>query len=282
MARVYLGILLSITLPVQALTFQTRMEDVQWSVAGDQFECRLSQTVTGYGEAVFVRRAGERPTFELKPWSNLMQPGPAQLYNEAPLWRPGTRSRLLGQAQVRDGPVALIAPEQQAGLMLAGLAEGLHPTIQRSSFAGSEPVRVVVSSVGYQAAWNDFQQCATGLLPINFDQASRSVVSFATGGSKLDDAARKLLDTVLIYIEADDQIKSIQLDGHSDNVGNRLDNRELSRQRVLAVQNYLIERGVDESKFSLRFHGDSFPVASNRSAEGRAQNRRVTLRLEKR
>lgn len=282
MARVYLGILLSITLPVQALTFQTRMEDVQWSVAGNQFECRLSQTVTGYGEAVFVRRAGERPTFELKPWSNLMQPGPAQLYNEAPLWRPGTRSRLLGQAQVQDGPVALVAPEQQAGLMLAGLAEGLHPTIQRSSFAGSEPVRVVVSSVGYQAAWNDFQQCATGLLPINFDQASRSVVSFATGGSKLDDAARQLLDTVLIYIEADDQIKGIQLDGHSDNVGNRLDNRELSRQRVLAVQNYLIERGVDESKFSLRFHGDSFPVASNRSAEGRAQNRRVTLRLEKR
>lgn len=282
MARVYLGILLSITLPVQALTFQTRMEDVQWSVAGDQFECRLSQTVTGYGEAVFVRRAGERPTFELKPWSNLMQPGPAQLYNEAPLWRPGTRSRLLGQAQVQDGPVALVAPEQQAGLMLAGLAEGLHPTIQRSSFAGSEPVRVVVSSVGYQAAWSDFQQCATGLLPINFDQASRSVVSFATGGSKLDDAARQLLDTVLIYIEADDQIKGIQLDGHSDNVGNRLDNRELSRQRVLAVQNYLIERGVDESKFSLRFHGDSFPVASNRSAEGRAQNRRVTLRLEKR
>ncbi|RHW20870.1 flagellar protein MotY [Pseudomonas jilinensis] len=281
MARVYLGILLSITLPVQALTFQTRMEDVQWSVAGDQFECRLSQTVTGYGEAVFVRRAGERPTFELKPWSNLMQPGPAQLYNEAPLWRPGTRSRLLGQAQVQNGPVALVAPEQQAGLMLAGLAEGLHPTIQRSSFAGSEPVRVVVSSVGYQAAWNDFQQCATGLLPINFDQASRSVVSFATGGSKLDDAARQLLDTVLIYIEADDQIKGIQLDGHSDNVGNRLDNRELSRQRVLAVQNYLIERGVDESKFSLRFHGDSFPVASNRSAEGRAQNRRVTLRLEK-
>ncbi|AQZ96034.1 OmpA family protein [Halopseudomonas phragmitis] len=281
MARVYLGILLSITLPVQALTFQTRMEDVQWSVAGDQFECRLSQTVTGYGEAVFVRRAGERPTFELKPWSNLMQPGPAQLYNEAPLWRPGTRSRLLGQAQVQDGPVALVAPEQQAGLMLAGLAEGLHPTIKRSSFAGSEPVRVVVSSVGYQAAWNDFQQCATGLLPINFDQASRSVVSFATGGSKLDDAARQLLDTVLIYIEADDQIKGIQLDGHSDNVGNRLDNRELSRQRVLAVQNYLIERGVDESKFSLRFHGDSFPVASNRSAEGRAQNRRVTLRLEK-
>lgn len=276
-----MGILLSITLPVQALTFQTRMEDVQWSVAGDQFECRLSQTVTGYGEAVFVRRAGERPTFELKPWSNLMQPGPAQLYNEAPLWRPGTRSRLLGQAQVQDGPVALVAPEQQAGLMLAGLAEGLHPTIQRSSFAGSEPVRVVVSSVGYQAAWNDFQQCATGLLPINFDQASRSVVSFATGGSKLDDAARQLLDTVLIYIEADDQIKGIQLDGHSDNVGNRLDNRELSRQRVLAVQNYLIERGVDESKFSLRFHGDSFPVASNRSAEGRAQNRRVTLRLEK-
>src|SRR5690606_14100450 len=59
--RLPLVLLLGAALPAQAMTFQTRMEDVQWSVEGDKFECRLSQRVDGYGEAVFIRRAGERP-----------------------------------------------------------------------------------------------------------------------------------------------------------------------------------------------------------------------------
>src|SRR5690606_16422798 len=66
-----LVLLLGAALPAQALTFQTRMEDVQWSVEGDKFECRLSQRVDGYGEAVFIRRAGERPMFQLSAWSEL-------------------------------------------------------------------------------------------------------------------------------------------------------------------------------------------------------------------
>lgn len=84
MPRFPLILLLGFALPVQALTFQTRMENVAWSVEGDKFECRLSQRVEGFGEAVFVRRAGERPVFELSAASNLMRPGPAQLYNDAP------------------------------------------------------------------------------------------------------------------------------------------------------------------------------------------------------
>src|SRR5690606_41217362 len=59
----------------------------------------------------------------------------------------------------------------------------------------------------------------------------------------------------------------------------RLSNRELSRQRVLAVQAYLVERGVDKDMISIRFHGERYPVANNNTREGREKNRRVTLRL---
>lgn len=282
MPRLPFALLLGIALPAQAMTFQTRMENVQWTVAGDQFECRLSQRVEGYGEAMFVRRAGERPVFELAAWSNLMRPGAAQLFNEAPPWRPGARAQLLGQGTVVDGPTVLRLPYQQAGQMLAGLAQGLHPTIQRASVsdAGSS-VRVVVSSVGYRQAWEDFQACASELLPMNIDQVSRTAVGFPNGGSELDERARNMLDVALAYIEADPAISRIQLDGHSDNVGDRLSNRELSRQRVLSVQAYLVERGVDEQLFTTRFHGDRYPLVANNTADGRAKNRRVTLRLEK-
>lgn len=282
LSRLPLALLLGIALPAQALTFQTRMENVQWAVEGDKFECRLSQRVDGYGEAMFVRRAGERPVFELSALSNLMRPGPAQLYNDVPPWRPGSRAQLLGQGTIQDGPKALRLPYQQSGQMLAGLAQGLQPTIQRSSISDiGHQITVVISSVGYQQAWNDFQSCADGLLPMNIDQISRSAIGFPSGGANLDAEARQMLDVALEYINADPQVARIQLDGHSDNVGDRLSNRELSRQRMLAVQAYLTERGVDEALISTRFHGDRYPVASNGSAAGREKNRRVTLRLER-
>lgn len=280
--RMYCALLLGVALPAQAITFQTRMEEVDWTVAGDQFECRMAQPVSGYGQAVFVRRAGERPVFQLEATSNLMQPGQAQLFNDPPPWRHNMRASVLGQAMVEDGPIVLRVSQQQAGQMLAGLASGMHPTIQRAAWASAvESIRVVVSSVGYQQAWTEFQTCASGLLPLNFDQVSRSVVSFASGGTTLTASGKALLDTALVYIKADEDIGVIQLDGHSDNLGDRLANRELSRQRALAVRDYLMEQGVQEALFALRFHGASYPIASNASDTGRQQNRRVTLRLEK-
>ncbi|TKA91006.1 flagellar protein MotY [Halopseudomonas bauzanensis] len=281
MPRLFLALLLGIALPAQALTFQTRMENVEWTVDGDKFECRLSQKVDGYGEAMFVRRAGERPVFELSAWSNLMRPGPAQLFNDAPPWRPGTTAQVLGSGIINNGPTVLRLPYQQAGQMLAGLSAGLQPTIQRGSISDAGQITVVVSSVGYRQAWDEFQVCASGLLPMNIDQISRSAIGFPSGGAELDPQARQMLDVALAYIEADSGVNRIQLDGHSDASGDRLRNRELSRQRVLAVQGYLVERGVDEELFINRFHGERYPVVANSSAEGRAKNRRVTLRLER-
>lgn len=282
MLRLPLALFLSVALPAQALTFQTRMENVAWAVAGDRFECRLSQRVDGYGEAMFVRRAGERPVFELSALSTLMRPGPAQLYNDAPPWMPGTRAQPLGQGVIGSGATVLRLPYQQAGQMLAGLAQGLQPTILRSSASNSGlQVTVVVSSVGYQRAWNEFQACAEGLLPMNIDQITRTPIGFPSAGSTLNDDAQRMLDVALEYIKADPQLVGIRLDGHSDNSGDRLSNRELSRQRVLAVEAYLLAAGVDESMISTRFHGERYPVVSNATAAGRAKNRRVMLSLER-
>ncbi|POB03432.1 hypothetical protein C1949_10170 [Halopseudomonas oceani] len=269
-----------LSMSAQAMTFQTRMEDVQWQVEGDQFACRLSQSVAGYGEASFVRRAGEHPEFELKAWDSPMRPGAAQVFNDPPPWRPGTAAQPIGQIQVGAGTYTMMAPYEQAGRMLAGLASGLQPTIMRSSQVGGDQVRVVVSSVGYQQARRDFQSCISKLLPISAAQAAQSIISFGSGGSNLSADAKARLDAILQYIKADESLSGIILDGHSDNQGNRLDNRELSRQRALAVRDYLTAQGVDENLFSMRFHGDSYPLASNRTEEGRATNRRVMLRLQ--
>ena len=280
MVRLYVGIsLLGLALPALATTYETRMEDVRWAVEGDQFECRLSQAVAGYGEAAFVRRAGEQPTFRLKAWDSLMRPGSASLYNAVPPWRPGSQERYLGEAVVPQGAVMSV-PYQQAGQMLAGLAGGLHPTIQRTGWTGTgAPVRVVISSVGYQQAWADFQDCVSGLLPINIDQIASTPIRFASGARTLDKKGREFLDVVLAYLKADPEISAIEIDGHSDGLGDRLTNRELARQRALVVKAYLTEHGVADDIIRLRFHGGRYPIADNRTESGRAANRRVAVSL---
>ena len=78
------------SLPALAVTFQTRLESVEWKVEGDQFECRLSQPVANFGVGEFVRRAGEQATFRLKPEAQWLGRGSATCWLPR---RPGDRDR---------------------------------------------------------------------------------------------------------------------------------------------------------------------------------------------
>lgn len=82
-------------------------------------------------------------------------------------------------------------------------------------------------------------------------------------------------------MKADPTVNHIELNGHSDNSGNRLTNRDVSRRRALAVMDYFKANGIDESQITLRFHGESYPLAPNTSPANRAKNRRVNIQLER-
>ena len=72
---------------------------------------------------------------------------------------------------------------------------------------------------------------------------------------------------------------SIEIVGHTDSSGSRAHNMELSQRRAQAVANYLAAQGVDPSRLSTRGAGPDQPVATNATADGRAQNRRVEVTL---
>uniref|UniRef100_UPI003905FDAE OmpA family protein n=1 Tax=Pseudomonas sp. KCJK9111 TaxID=3344555 RepID=UPI003905FDAE len=130
-------------------------------------------------------------------------------------------------------------------------------------------------------AYSDYQACASKLLPMNYDQVRQTQVGFPGGGIVLDQAAKARLDVLLEYMKADPSVNQVALDGHSDNSGNRLTNRDLSRRRALAVADYLMAHGVPESQITVRFHGERYPLAKNNSAGNRARNRRVNIELER-
>ena len=72
---------------------------------------------------------------------------------------------------------------------------------------------------------------------------------------------------------------SIEIVGHTDSTGNHAYNVGLSQRRAQSVANYLMAQGVDSSRLSTRGMGPDQPVASNATADGRAQNRRVEVTL---
>lgn len=104
-----------------------------------------------------------------------------------------------------------------------------------------------------------------------------SEVLFETGEYALKAAAFEAVDAVLA--EIDDRARtSVVVAGHTDAVGTEADNEALSRNRARAVADYLIaQAGFDSERVSLEAWGESRPVASNQTAEGRAKNRRVEL-----
>jgi len=271
---------LSASFPAMALTFQTRLENVEWKVEGDQFECRLVQPITDFGSGVFVRRAGEQAVFRLNAHNSILGEGSATLLAAAAPWQPGRGDINLGTVRIGRGNILFNSSQTQAGRLFRGLLEGRSPVIRHySAVGGVSEVRLL--PVKFRQAYGDYEACTGKLLAKNFDQVRQSQIGFPGGGTDLDAKARASLQIILQYMKADPTANHIMLDGYSDNSGNRLTNRELSRRRALAVMDYFKENGLQESQITIRFHGEQYPVAPNNNAVNRAKNRRVSVRLER-
>jgi len=266
---------------VHAITFQTRLERVEWQVEGDQFECRLVQPIAGFGSGEFVRRAGEQAIFRLQSPERWLGSGSATLLAAAAAWQPARSDINLGVVSVGGGEIPFNSSHLQAGRLLSGLLEGRSPVVRHHTRQGGEALEVRLLPARFGKAYEEFRACTAKLLPVNFDQIRQSQVGFPTSDVALDALGRAKLDIILQYLRADPSVNRIQLDGHSDNSGNRLVNRDLSRRRALAVQEYLIANGVPEQQITVRFHGERYPLVANSSEANRAKNRRVTLRLER-
>ncbi|MFJ4197679.1 OmpA family protein [Pseudomonas sp. NPDC089534] len=266
------------SLPAMALTYQTRLENIEWTVEGDKFECRLTQPITDFGSGQFVRKAGEQATFRLNAYNAMLGGGSATLLAAAAPWQPGRDDINLGTVRLGSGNVLFNSSQAQAGRLISGLMDGRSPVVRHASGDGRvSEVRLL--PVKFSKAFNDYQSCVAKLLPQNFDQVKQSQIGFPGEGIELDAAAKAKLQVMLEYMKADPTVNHIELDGHSDNSGNRLTNRELSRRRALAVVDFFKANGIQESQITVRFHGERYPLVPNTNAANRAKNRRVNVHL---
>lgn len=102
-------------------------------------------------------------------------------------------------------------------------------------------------------------------------------ILFATGSANIDPASSATLTQIGQMLQQHADLK-LEIDGHTDNVGSAASNQILSDQRAASVRQYLVSNfRIDGSRLSSKGYGASKPVASNTTADGRQQNRRVEL-----
>lgn len=101
-------------------------------------------------------------------------------------------------------------------------------------------------------------------------------IFFATGSAKLLPKSFKSLNEVAKILK-DNPSYNLDIDGYTDNTGTVEKNQILSENRAKSVVDYLKSKGVEESRLTAEGHGIESPVADNKTAAGRAKNRRVEL-----
>lgn len=108
------------------------------------------------------------------------------------------------------------------------------------------------------------------------EELKNYMIHFATNSTSVSEQDKLFLNKVADFLIQHPEVK-IEVQGHTDNTGSSKINETISYNRAKSVANYLIAKGVPESQLFIKGYGPSKPIASNKTAQGRATNRRVQL-----
>jgi len=149
-----------------------------------------------------------------------------------------------------------VPSEAQRDRIATAIAQGLDPAVRVSN-----GLRVAASEQGFLDA-----------------TLANRIIEFESGQATLTDAGRAILDQMSVALLRLKE-KRVEVIGHTDNAGSRAGNLSLSQARAEAVKAYVVARGVRPDMVSVSGEGPDRPVADNRTAEGRARNRRIEFKV---
>ncbi|MBZ0236302.1 MAG: OmpA family protein [Deltaproteobacteria bacterium] len=109
----------------------------------------------------------------------------------------------------------------------------------------------------------------------------KQTVFFDTNKATIKRVSFPLLDEVAQALQDNPTIK-VRIEGHTDSQGSDKSNLKLSNNRAASVRKYLIKKGIAADRMTSQGFGESVPIADNRTADGRAQNRRVEFFITER
>jgi outer membrane protein OmpA-like peptidoglycan-associated protein len=125
----------------------------------------------------------------------------------------------------------------------------------------------------------DAERAAKGKL-IYTVTLSNDKVTFPLNRSEVSADAKTLIDEAIAPFKAENRGVFFEIEGHTDATGPDAYNQKLGEDRALAVRNYLHDQhGIALNRMQLISYGETKPVADNKTKDGRAQNRRVVIKV---
>jgi outer membrane protein OmpA-like peptidoglycan-associated protein len=160
-----------------------------------------------------------------------------------------------------------------------GLLKGSDEPVAKTSAPTAKTAKTSVAQVKVADQQAELSKLAdTKMVGKDIEVSLKGDLLFARGSDKLIAAAKEKLAAIAKVIAKDPNSK-IHITGYTDSRGDAAKNQKLSEWRAVAVKNALSQNGVSAKHLTVEGKGSADPVASNDTAEGRAANRRATIRI---
>lgn len=259
------------------------MGESNWQFAGNPLSCSLSHSIPMYGDAHFKKIAGkgEKLGFALgykrQPINSVKV---ADVRAISPAWQPMQTSRELGKIEIKPGNTIFQSEELATWRLLNELEVGRFPTFYYQDFSDIEDqVAVSLSAVGFKSEYDKFLSCLATLVPYKINELTKMTLMFEFDRAAIRDSYKAKLEALAQYIKYDDSVEVVFINGYTDSKGSRYYNEKLAQRRINSALKILKLDGVPDNRFRTTAFGEKQPVASNRTAQGRAKNRRVYIRI---
>ena len=173
------------------------------------------------------------------------------------------------QNEVRIGEVDTRTGAAQATADKAGTA------------AGAADAKAIAAGDAAKTAMNRAEEVDKFAKRIVFEVVlSEDQGNFKFAAADLPDTAKARIDEVVSQLKADPKGAYFEIEGHTDNVGDAMYNERLGMERADAVKRYLYEQHqIPLHRMNVISYGESKPASDNKTRDGRAQNRRVVIRI---
>lgn len=187
-------------------------------------------------------------------------------------------------AHSRKGIKALI---QYSSMPTGGISGKFNDSTFTFGIFGTARYQIKVEATGYHSTVvtvdpkdiNSSNQLVRDiyLTPLG-ETITLSSLIFEQGKSVINSKSFEELDRIADMLKENEKM-TIQLEGHTDNMGSAKANMALSQNRVDAVKKYLVGKGVQKNQVKTKAFGGTRPIANGNSSESRAANRRVEMRI---
>jgi len=258
------------------------MQAATWETSSNHLKCVMKQDIPLYGKTEFIQSAGKPLRMRMTTIQPSTQASLAVFESRPPAWNHTARKQDMGTVSLIKGNVPVNLDSSRSRRVLAELEKGMQPTLRLADVAdGKDRVEIAISPLRFQPALQEFRTCVSQLFPYGYDQLKSLKVYFQPNEYYVDERAKDMLQRLARYIKLENNIRQITVHGFASAEGSRFENMTLSEKRTNAVTEYMTLLKVPMKLVKTRFFGDRKQIASNKTDQGRAQNRRVEIKLEK-